>query len=103
MRKEFQDLYIQYQDLCAAYNQARRDLDLQVQQTRSVDSMLSMERNMRMEAETRCQMLQHTVSTNENRQNEAEKQQMATIAKLTNILHTWQVLGENVASDSGYE
>lgn len=101
MRKEFQDLYIQYQDVCAAYNKARRDLDLQAQQTKSVDSMLSTERNMRMETETRCQMLQYTVSTIENMQNEADKQQMATIAKLTDILHTWQVLGENVASVSG--
>ena len=100
MRKQFQDLHTQYQDLCAAYNQVRRDLDLQVQQTKSVNSMLNVERNVRIETEIRCQMLQHTVSTVKNRQNEADKQQMATIAKLADILHAWQVISEDVASVS---
>lgn len=103
MRKQFRDLYIQYQDLCAAYNQARRDLDLQVQQKNSVDSMLNVERNERMETEIRCQMLQQAVSTIENRHDEAHKQQMATIAKLTDILHTSKVVGENMASVSELE
>ena len=101
MRKQLQDLDIQYQGLCAAYNQLRRDFNLQVQQTKSVDSMLAVERNVRMETENRCQMLQHTMSTTKNGQIEADKQQMATIAKLADILHVWQVVGKEVASVSG--
>lgn len=65
--------------------------------------MLNTERNVRLEMVVHCQMLRHTVNTIENRQNEADKQQAATIAKLTNLLHTWLVLGENVASISGHK
>ncbi len=62
-----------------------------------------MERNVRGETEIRCQMLQHTVSTIESSKNEANKQQMATIAKLTDILHTSRVIGEDVGSVSRQE
>ena len=63
MRKQLQDLRSQYQDLYAAYNQARRELDFQIQRTKSVDSALNTERNVRAETEIHCQVLQHTVST----------------------------------------
>ena len=56
IRKQFRDLYTRYQDICAAYNQARRDLDTQVQRTKSVDSVLRMERNLRVDIEIRCQI-----------------------------------------------
>lgn len=103
MKKKCRNLRTQYQNLSAAYNQARKDLDLQVQRIKSGDEMLNMERKMRMETEARCQMLQHTMSVIDNRQSEAHKQQMATIAKLTDILHTSQVVVGNVASAVEHE
>lgn len=103
MRKQFRDLYTQYQALCTAYNQARRDLDTQVQRTKSVDSVLHMERNLRVEMEMRCQILQHAVDTIESSKHEADKQQMGTIAKLTDILHASRIVDEYVGSGSKQE
>ena len=57
---------------------------------------------MRIETETRCQMLQGTVATIEKRQKEAERQQMATTAKLTEVLNHCQVLEENLIPEQGY-
>jgi len=100
MRKQFRNLYTQYQDLCAAYNQVRRDLDTQVQRTRSADSVLNMERNVRVETGIRCQTLQHTVDTIESGKYEADQQQMGTIAKLTDILHASRIVDQHVGSGS---
>ncbi len=103
MRKQFRDLYTQYQALCTAYNQARRDLDTQVQRTKSVDSVLHMERNLRVEMEMRCQILQHAADTVESCKNEADKQQMGTISKLIDILHASRIVDEYVDSGSKQE
>ncbi|MCJ1455407.1 hypothetical protein MMC28_005762 [Mycoblastus sanguinarius] len=100
LRKQFRALDTQYQDVCAAYNQVRRDLDAQVQRTKSVDSILNMERNMRVETEIRCQILQHTVDTIKSSKREADKQKMATIAKLTDVLHASRAVDGNVGSGS---
>ena len=53
---------------------------------------------MQMKTETHCQMLQHIISMIDNRQSKAHKQQMATIIKLTDILHISQIIVENMAS-----
>ncbi len=56
-------------------------MNTQVRRSKSIGSALNMERNAQVEKETRY---------------EADKQQMATIAKFTDILHASRVLGENV-------
>jgi hypothetical protein len=81
LRKQLRDLYTQYQHLCTAYNQARGDVDTQVRRSKSIGSALNMERNAQVEMETRCQILQNTVNTIKSIKYEADKQQMATIAK----------------------
>ena len=98
VKKDCRDLLKQYEDLSAVYNQARNSLDLQIQHSRSIDEMLKMERKVRLETEARCQVLQQSVDLIEGRQSEANKQQMAIVAKLTDVIYTSQVVGGNVAS-----
>ena len=101
LKGQLQDLCVQFQGLCATYNQVRRDLDLQTQQTECLGSMLDTERTVRMETETRYQALQGTLAAVEERQKEAERQHMTTITKLTEILYNWQAFGENVVPEQG--
>ncbi len=81
LRKQLRDLYTQYQHWCAAYNQAREDVNTQIRRIKSIDSALNMKRNAQVKKKTRY---------------EADKQQMIIIAKFIDILHASQVLDENV-------
>jgi len=62
-----------------------------------------MERKVRVEMEMRCQILQHAVDTIESSKHEADKQQMGTIAKLTDVLHASRIVDEYVGSGSKQE
>lgn len=87
LRKQFGDLCTQYQSLCAAYNQSRRDLDGQFQEVQSLSLAFNLEKSNRVDAEIRCQALKNDLNIAEGKRTETNGQQMAVIAKLTDILH----------------
>lgn len=87
LRKQFGDLYNQYQTLCAAYNQSRREVDSQFQEIQSLSLAFNIEKSNRVDAEIRCQALKNDLNTAEGKRTETNGQQMAIIAKLTDILH----------------
>jgi hypothetical protein len=78
-------------------------LDTQIQRIKSVDSVLNIEKNARAETEIRCQILQQTLDTIESSKYEADKQQMATIAKLTETLYASRAADGNMGFGSGQQ
>jgi len=100
LKIQHQDLCMQHQDLWAAYNQCRGDLNVQVRERQSLDLAFDMERTNRAETESRCQALQNTMQAFESNKYQADKQQLAIIAKLTDIVYASRILVDVKGSDS---
>lgn len=91
---------MQHQNLWAAYNQCRGDLNVQVRERQSLDLAFDMKRTNRAETESRCQALQNTMQAFESNKYQADKQQLTIIAKLTDIVYASRILVDVKGSDS---
>ncbi len=100
LKIQHQDLCMQHQNLWAAYNQCREDLNVQVRERQSLDLAFDMKRTNRAKTESRCQTLQNIMQAFESNKYQADKQQLTIIAKLTNIVYASRILVDVKESDS---
>ena len=85
---QLRDFSIQYHELAAANNQLRRDLDAQVQRTKSIESALKMEMDVRVKAESQGHILQHIAHITEVSRKDADKRQTMILARRSDLVCT---------------
>lgn len=89
LEKQYQYLYQHYQSQSAAFTQSRTNSEGLVQMNQSLELNLDMEKQLGVEKELRCQVLQNTLDAYEGK-GQPDRQQaeiLTIIAKLTNMLH----------------